>query len=108
MRDIRARAIKLLVLAPDTEKTGVVDDKVQQLVQTAITHQVPMLYALSRRQLGKALGTNMRYSAVGIAFADGAYHHFKTIARFVTDFGPISLDVPDESPHEQANEQEDA
>ena len=48
MRDIRAGCVKLLLLAPDTEKGESVDNKIEALVQTAIDFQIPMLYALSR------------------------------------------------------------
>jgi hypothetical protein len=50
---------------PPTQKKseGGLDDKVEEIIKEARKHGIPVVFALSRSRLGKALGKSMRMSA---------------------------------------------
>ena len=60
INSIKAGKARLVLLAPDTEQSEVVDSKIAQLLQAARDKEVPCLYCLSRRRLAKAAGLSMR------------------------------------------------
>ena len=53
------------------QSEGGLDDKVEDLIKEARTHGIPVVFALSRSRLGKALGKSMRMSA---AYASSSPH----------------------------------
>jgi hypothetical protein len=70
-------------LAPDTECSEALDDKVDLIIAEANSREVPIAYCLSRRRIGKAVGLSMRQSAVCVYDASGAHDLFKKIVQFV-------------------------
>ena len=46
-----------------TQSEGGLDDKVEEIIKEARKHGIPVVFALSRSRLGKALGKSMRMSA---------------------------------------------
>lgn len=61
---VKASKARLVLLAPDTESSEAVDDKLQTLIALAQAKEIPMMYCLSRRKLAKACHLSMRQSAV--------------------------------------------
>lgn len=69
-----AADVKLVLLAPDTENSVELDKQILKLVNGCGTHSsslcpggtVPILYCLSRRQLGKICQSQLRQAAVGL------------------------------------------
>tara|TARA_A100001035_G_C27569662_1_gene402538 strand:- start:250 stop:702 length:453 start_codon:yes stop_codon:yes gene_type:complete len=60
---------KLILLATDTERSQELDAQLSQLITTALSREgkpVPIIFALSRRQLQKACQVNTRQSCVAI------------------------------------------
>jgi hypothetical protein len=47
------------------------DSRVKDIIQTAKENNILVVFALSRKKLGKALGKTLRMSAVGICNVDG-------------------------------------
>lgn len=88
---VKSRRAMLILLAPDTEISDVIDDKVQALVNDVKKHEIPVLYCLSRRRLAKALHVAMRQTAVAILKPDGTYTEFKKILKFIEDYQLQSL-----------------
>jgi ribosomal protein L7Ae-like RNA K-turn-binding protein len=96
LRGVRTRRCKCVVIAPNLElgaaglvHTGL-DATVQELLlRCAPTPEereqgqdgVPVVFALSARKLGHALGKSLKMSAVGLYSADGAFHEFKEVLR---------------------------
>ena len=67
----RAGLAKLVLVAPDTETSEELDSRLAELMKAAKDREVPLLYSLSRRQLGKACQTNTRQSCVAVYDAQG-------------------------------------
>ena len=89
---IKLGRARLVLLAHDHEASEALDEKLRTLVHLAANKlddnydPVPVLCSLSRRQLGRALNTNMRQAAVAIFNPDGAYAEFKKIVAYVRKF----------------------
>jgi len=76
-RLITQKAVKCLVVAPDVERTGgALEDKIAQLVDSCREQQVPVVFALSRRQLGHAIQKNVTVSVLAIQEVRGAVRQF--------------------------------
>lgn len=73
----------MLLVAPNTEAVDALDEKIQENIDAAIAHNVPVLYCLSRRLLGKAILSTMRQSILAIFDPDGAYDQFKIIFKYI-------------------------
>lgn len=80
---VKLGKVKLLVLAPNTEAADELDSKIDVLVAEAQARDVGMLYALNKRQLGKALQMSMKQSVVAVMDPDGAYELYRQIVRFI-------------------------
>ncbi|CEM02113.1 unnamed protein product [Vitrella brassicaformis CCMP3155] len=79
-RAIKEDRAKALVVAPNVEPSvsaGGLDDMMQSLLAECEQRNVPVIFALSRNLLGRAIGKNMRQSAVCIVSAEGAHQLLK-------------------------------
>eukprot|EP00743_Colponemidia_sp_Colp-15_P009150 GILK01009984.1.p1 GENE.GILK01009984.1~~GILK01009984.1.p1 ORF type:complete len:406 (-),score=71.13 GILK01009984.1:90-1208(-) len=79
-RGIKANKIKSIICAPNIEKIatqGGLDDKIAEILQLCKERDVPVVYALSKGKLGKALGKPLRVSVIGIYNYDGAHELYK-------------------------------
>ena len=54
-RGIRANKVKMVVMANNLDEYGAIDDKLQEILDLAAEKEVPVLFELSKRVLGKAL-----------------------------------------------------
>jgi len=52
---------------------------VEEIIKAARSCGVPVIFALSRSRLGKALGKQMRMSAASVLMVDGVYEQFQEI-----------------------------
>jgi len=76
-RLITQQAVQCLVVAPDVERTGgALEDKISQIVAQCEGQNVPVVYALSRRQLGRAVMKNVTVSVLAIEDVRGANEIF--------------------------------
>jgi hypothetical protein len=71
-----------LLIAPNTEKSEEIDDKINAIIAAGLAQEVPVLYCLSKRLLGKALQMTIKQSIVAILDPNGAYDLFKTIVQY--------------------------
>jgi hypothetical protein len=74
--------IRAIIFATDPEDSEVVAEKLAEIASTARSSGVPVLHALTRRGLAKALGDDMRQTAIGVLDPDGVYDEFKAIRDF--------------------------
>jgi hypothetical protein len=78
-----------VLLACDPEASEALNAKIGTLLLQAANkldkddEPVPVLISLSRRQLGKAVQSNMRQAAVAIYKPDGAYAEFKKLVAYI-------------------------
>lgn len=79
-RDARAGKLKAVVVSPnidDSVSAGGLNDKVAEIMGICVERKVPVIFALSRRRMARAVGKSQRISVVGIINADGANDDFK-------------------------------
>jgi ribosomal protein L7Ae-like RNA K-turn-binding protein len=72
-------------LAPDTEDSDVIDDKILSLIEEAQQREVPIIYTLRRRQLGKAAMSSMKQSVVSVCNPEGANDLYKLLLKFIEE-----------------------
>ncbi|CAM9934265.1 unnamed protein product, partial [Discosporangium mesarthrocarpum] len=82
MRGVKAKKLKLLVVAPNIDAgggEGGLDEKVRDIVSEARGAGIPLVFGLSKRRLGKALGKSIKVSTVGVYNFDGAEDLWKQV-----------------------------
>jgi selenocysteine insertion sequence-binding protein 2 len=86
-RGIKLGQVKCVVVAPNIDEgnfAGGLDDTVNEIISLGrASEECTVLFALSKKKLGKALGKNVRVSAVGIYSMDGAYDAYKKIVKLL-------------------------
>merc|ERR1719498_307637 len=76
-RLVAQKGVQCLVVAPDVERTGgALEDNISQLVAQCEGQNVPVVYALSRKQLGRAVMKNVTVSVLAIEDVRGANEIF--------------------------------
>jgi hypothetical protein len=74
---------RLICLAPNTELSEEIDEKLNEIISLAKRLEIPLLYCLSKKQLGKALQMSLKQTIVAILDPNGVYDLFKKIISFV-------------------------
>jgi ribosomal protein L7Ae-like RNA K-turn-binding protein len=74
---------RLVCLAPNTELSEEIDEKLNEIISLARRLEIPLLYCLSKKQLGKALQMSLKQTIVAILDPNGVYDLFKKIISFV-------------------------
>jgi ribosomal protein L7Ae-like RNA K-turn-binding protein len=104
---VKSGRAKLVLLAPDTEVSDTVDEKVDSLISEAQSREIPVLYCLNRRRLGKAIKSNMKQAAIAVYDPDGAYEHFRKIVHFLSRPADNCSAAPPQSAPSSALKNED-
>jgi len=86
-RGIRAHKVKLVVMANNLDEYGVIDEKIQEIIDLAREENVPIFYEFNKRKLGKAIGKSIKIGVIGIQNADGAYQQFKKLLSLANKYG---------------------
>eukprot|EP00903_Cladosiphon_okamuranus_P007835 g7580.t1 len=84
LRGIKAKKVRLLIVAPNVDGVGGeggLDEKVVEIIDVAREGETPVVFALSKRRIGKALGKTIKVSAVGVYSFDGAHEQHKQLKR---------------------------
>lgn len=87
-RAITRKKCKGLVVAPNLEVStleGGLDDTVEELIELARENEVPVIFALSRNRIGKALGKSIRLSIVALHSVDGVHQQFKELVKLAEE-----------------------
>ena len=78
-KHLKLNKLKCVILAPNCEKIqakGGLDDAINFIIQSSIEQNVPFLFALGRKSLGKAVNKLVPISVVGIFDYAGAEDYF--------------------------------
>ena len=78
-RGIRAHKVKMVVMANNLDDYGVIDEKLQEIIDLADSEDVPLFFEFTKRSLGKAVGKSIKVAVVGIQNAEGAHQQFKKL-----------------------------
>jgi selenocysteine insertion sequence-binding protein 2 len=69
----------MVVMANNLDQYGVIDEKLQEIIDLAKSEGVPLFFEFTKRSLGKAIGKSIKIAVIGIQNADGA-HQLNAIA----------------------------
>lgn len=79
VRLLTNKNVSALLIAPDVEDTEALKGMISQMTSTCERDGVPVIYALSRRQLGAAIQKNVTISVLAITETRGAEDLFKAM-----------------------------
>ena len=96
-RGIRAHKVKMVVMANNLDEYGVIDTKLEEILELARAEDLPVFFEFNKRKLGKALGKSVKVSVVGIQNADGAYESYKKLKR-LAEAAPRKASAPQTLP----------
>lgn len=82
-RGIRAHKVKMVIMANNLDEYGAIDTKLQEILDLARAEELPVIFEMNKRKLGKALGKTIKVSVVGIQNADGAHEQFKKLKKMI-------------------------
>ncbi|XP_013772977.1 uncharacterized protein LOC106458066 isoform X2 [Limulus polyphemus] len=85
---LKLKKLKCVVIAPDLERTqtsGGLDDTLQKILDLIDVHNVPLVFGLTRRQLGYLCMKAVPVSCIGIFNYDGTEDAFKKIMELVKE-----------------------
>jgi ribosomal protein L7Ae-like RNA K-turn-binding protein len=87
-RRTKQSKVECLIVAPDIEEdihSGGLDDRMRELLATAYQNQTPVIFALSRARLGKALGKSLHISVLGVLDSRGAQGLLQESVRLASE-----------------------
>ncbi|XP_075684965.1 selenocysteine insertion sequence-binding protein 2 isoform X2 [Rhinoderma darwinii] len=79
LKHLKLKKIKCIIISPNCEKIqskGGLDDTLQAIINCACEQNVPFVFALNRKVLGRCVNKAVPVSVVGIFSYDGAQDHF--------------------------------
>ncbi len=83
-RGLRLRRVKMVIIAHDIDACGAsggLDDKVAEIIKVCEECEIPIIYELNKRIIGRALKKNIKVSVVGIYHFDGVEEERKCILQ---------------------------
>lgn len=83
-RALQRSELKGIIVAVNLEDVDELTNLVEELESKSQVLEVPIIRALTRRRMGKALGKSMRQSLVGILNLDGVHQQWKQIRELAT------------------------
>lgn len=78
-RGLRANKMKMVVMANNLDDYGVLDEKIQEILDVSREREVPVFFEFTKRSLGKAIGKNLKMAVVGVQNVDGANQEYKKL-----------------------------
>ena len=82
-RALRRSELKGVIVATNLEEAPELGDLISALSRDCLEKEVPLLFSLTRRRMGKALGKSMKQSLVGIVNLDGVYQPWRQALSLV-------------------------
>ncbi|XP_057576515.1 selenocysteine insertion sequence-binding protein 2 isoform X5 [Hippopotamus amphibius kiboko] len=79
LKHLKLRKLKCIIISPNCEKIqskGGLDDTLRTIIASACEQDVPFVFALNRKALGRSLNKAVPVSVVGIFSYDGAQDQF--------------------------------
>lgn len=87
-KHLKLQKIKCVIIAPNCEKIeskGGLDDAINSIIQIAMEQNIPFLFALGRKDLGKAVKKLVPISVIGIFDYSGAEEYFKRLVELANN-----------------------
>jgi ribosomal protein L7Ae-like RNA K-turn-binding protein len=80
-RGIRAHKVTMVLMANNLDQYGVIDEKVQEIINLCEQEEVPIFYEFSKKTLGKAIGKTIKVAIVGVQNAEGQQQLYKKLIK---------------------------
>jgi ribosomal protein L7Ae-like RNA K-turn-binding protein len=103
-KHLKLNKLKCIILAPNCEKIqskGGLDDAINFIIQTSMEQNVPFVFALGRKGLGKAVNKLVPISVVGIFDYSGAEEYFKRLVELANNAKLAYQDIVEEYEKEE-------
>jgi ribosomal protein L7Ae-like RNA K-turn-binding protein len=103
-KHLKLNKLKCVILAPNCEKIqskGGLDDAINFIIQTSMEQNVPFVFALGRKGLGKAVNKLVPISVVGIFDYSGAEEYFKRLVELANNAKLAYQDIVEEYEKEE-------
>ncbi|XP_051497834.1 selenocysteine insertion sequence-binding protein 2 isoform X2 [Apus apus] len=88
LKHLKLKKLKCVIISPNCEKIqskGGLDETLHNIINCACEQNIPFVFALNRKALGRCLNKAVPVSVVGIFSYDGAQDHFHRMVQLTTE-----------------------
>ncbi|XP_038026070.1 selenocysteine insertion sequence-binding protein 2 isoform X2 [Anas platyrhynchos] len=88
LKHLRLNRLKCVIISPNCEKIqskGGLDETLHNIIDCACEQNIPFVFALNRRALGRCVNKSVPVSVVGIFSYDGAQDHFHRMVQLTEE-----------------------
>ncbi|KFP89674.1 Selenocysteine insertion sequence-binding protein 2, partial [Apaloderma vittatum] len=88
LKHLKLKKLKCVIISPNCEKIqskGGLDDTLHNIIDCACEQNIPFVFALNRKALGRCVNKAVPVSVVGIFSYDGAQDHFHRMVQLTTE-----------------------
>ncbi|NWR74808.1 SEBP2 protein, partial [Centropus unirufus] len=88
LKHLKLKKLKCVIISPNCEKIqskGGLDETLHNIIDCACEQNVPFVFALNRKALGRCVNKAVPVSVVGIFSYDGAQDHFHRMVQLTTE-----------------------
>ncbi|XP_074992841.1 selenocysteine insertion sequence-binding protein 2 isoform X20 [Calonectris borealis] len=88
LKHLKLKKLKCVIISPNCEKIqskGGLDDTLHSIIDCACEQNIPFVFALNRKALGRCVNKAVPVSVVGIFSYDGAQDHFHRMVQLTTE-----------------------
>ncbi|NWT00902.1 SEBP2 protein, partial [Mionectes macconnelli] len=88
LKHLKLRKLKCVIISPNCEKIqskGGLDETLHNIIDCACEQNIPFVFALNRKALGRCVNKAVPVSVVGIFSYDGAQDHFHRMVQLTTE-----------------------
>lgn len=88
LKHLKLKKLKCVIISPNCEKIqskGGLDETVHNIIDCACEQNIPFVFALNRKALGRCVNKAVPVSVVGIFSYDGAQDHFHRMVQLTTE-----------------------
>ncbi|NXP04762.1 SEBP2 protein, partial [Thinocorus orbignyianus] len=88
LKHLKLKKLKCVIISPNCEKIkskGGLDETLHNIIDCACEQNIPFVFALDRKTLGRCVNKAVPVSVVGIFSYDGAQDHFHRMVQLTTE-----------------------
>ncbi|NXT51151.1 SEBP2 protein, partial [Pluvianellus socialis] len=88
LKHLKLKKLKCVIISPNCEKIkskGGLDETLHNIIDCACEQNIPFVFALNRKALGRCVNKAVPVSVVGIFSYDGAQDHFHRMVELTTE-----------------------
>ncbi|NXQ26146.1 SEBP2 protein, partial [Alaudala cheleensis] len=88
LKHLKLKKLKCVIISPNCEKIqskGGLDETLHTIIDCACEQNIPFVFALNRKALGRCVNKAVPVSVVGIFSYDGAQDHFHRMVQLTTE-----------------------